>query len=649
MLSIFGAITCKCQDFNFGAVTLQEYNFDKKTIDSNANAIVIREFGKGAFQMNFEGHIDIAFTYHVKIKIFNKEAFKKANIVVPLYKGEYRDETIEDLKASTFNLIDGKISETSLDNSTLITENKSKYINLAKFTLPNLKEGSIIEYSYKLISPNVFNFKTWEFQTDIPKAFSEFNANIPATYNYNVSLRGDQKLNDQKAEVLKKCFTFAGTLINCSKLTYVMKNIPAFIEEDYMTAPSNFKSAIHFELSEYQHLNAGKIKYTKTWKDIEDDLLADESFGVQMRKSGLFKNAVSKIVVDNTDNLEMAKAIYVYIKKQIKWNNQYGKYTTENLKKALELKSGNVADINLCLIAALQAAGLDVEAVVLSTRENGVINKLYPVISEFDYVIAKVNINNESYLLDATDPLLPFGLLPFRCINDKGRVINLKKPSYWIDLKCAQKTTKNYLLNGLLSTDGKISGNLTIHSQGYAALNKRKQIKGYSSIDEFVEDYEESIGRIKIKNYHILNLDSVENTLTEHYDVEIKINNDLNKDNFYFNPFLINSISKNPFNLNERNYPIDLATKSDDRVTINLVLPEGFKMDEKPKNLSISLKDNSAKYLLQTDFENNAIQLNQTLQLNNAIYQPSEYLNLKEFYSKIIQNQKTDFLFKKIK
>src|SRR3546814_5231157 len=97
--------------------------------------------------------------------------------------------------------------------------------------------------------------------------------------------------------------------------------------------------------------------------------------------------------------------------------------------KALERRSGNICDINLALIAGLSAAGLDGEAVILSTRDNGVVNDLHPVLSDFNYVVAKVNIGDAHYLLDASDPLLPFGLLPLHCINGKARVINLKEPS----------------------------------------------------------------------------------------------------------------------------------------------------------------------------------------------------------------------------
>lgn len=643
------ALTTFSQNFTYGQITYNDYEFDRKKIDSNANAVVLKEFGTASIQMDdYTGKMELIFEYHTKIKIYNKDGFDAANVIVPRYKDENREELFMDLKASTFNYINNGFVETPMDKKSVFHEKRSKYTMLSKFTLPNVKEGSVIEYTYKLKSPNLFNFKTWEFQSDFPKVSSEYLVYIPGIYNYNVALRGFQKLTDQKAELSKECLRINGVVIDCSKIRYEMKNIPAFVEEENMTAPGNFKSAIYFELSEFTNPNnGGKTSYTKTWKDVDYELTSDKNFGSQMKRKDLYKEVMPTITSGAGTDLEKAKKIYEYVRKQIKWNNYYGMWPSDNIKKALDMRSGNIAEINLNLIAALSAANLDVEAVILSTRDNGLINKLYPVISDFNYVVAKVTIGDKSYMLDASDPLLPFGLLPLRCINDQGRVINLKKPSYWIDLKASMKNTTSYILHGKLTADGKVIGTLTTHSQGYAAYNKRREIKRYGSPDEFVEKLDERLPRIKILKHTIANIDSVENTLTEKYEVEFNANGSQTGQQFYLSPFLINAITKNPFNLKERTYPVDLGAASDERVIINISMPENYQMLEKPKDMAIGLPNNSGRYLLQTNFDGNDLSLTQMLQFNNAIYSSDEYLYLKEFYSKIIQNQKTDYLFKK--
>ena len=650
LLSIFSVVSTFAQDFEYGRITGSDVDLKNTTLDSNANAMVIREFGTASVQFdNATGKTFIVFEYHARIKLFNKQGFDHGNIVIPL--SIYRDgeDELKELKATTINFVNGQLIKTELDKKKVFTEKKNKYVSLTKFTMPNLMEGSIIEYSYKINLPSIFNFKSWEFQSDIPKLHSEYIAYIPAIYNYNASLRGAQKLTKQDAKINKDCLSIAGTKIDCSKMTYIMTNVPALIEEDYMTAPTNFRSAIYYELSDYVMLNGGKKSITKTWKDVDYELTSDKSFGAQMKRKDVFKDLMPEILGKETDDLNKAKAIYAYIGKNIKMNGFIGFYSENNIKTALEKHSGNTGDINLALIAALSAANLDAEAVILSTRANGVVNNLYPVISDFNYVVAKVNIGDKSYLLDATQPLLPFGLLPLHCINGSGRVINLKKPSYWYDLKASQKESTKYILDAELTTDGKLKGKLTTYSLGYSALKKRQRILASNSADEYVEKLDEQMPGISILKHSIENIDSLDYPLIEKYEIEMKVFDNLNADQSYFNPFFIDRITKNPFNLNERTYPVDMGAASEERITMMIKLPANISVVDKPKDMSMALADNGGKYLASTAMQDDSLILNQMLQFNKPIYSSDDYLSLKEFYSRIIQSQKTDIVFKKTK
>lgn len=643
-------LTVLAQDFPFAAITHEDIELKNTVIDSSANAIVLKEFGTARMQLNVDDSgLIILYRYHVRIKIFNKQGYEQGNITIPQRISGDKEDQITDIKAVTINFTDGQFKESALDPKKIFKEKTSRYTAQTKFTLPNLQDGSIIEYSYVISMPNIFNFKSWKFQSDIPKLHSEFIAFIPGLYNYNVVLRGPLKLSDTKAEIERECMRINGTPIDCSKMTYTMKDIPAFIEEDYMTAPVNFKSAINFELSDYTLLSGGKVNVTKTWKSIEYELTSDRSFGSQMKKKDAFKEVMPELLKNTTDDLSKAKAVYAYISKNIKSNGYIGIYSETDVKKALATHSGNTGDINLALISALTAANLDAEALILSTRNNGELNRLFPVISNFNYVVVKLNIGETSYLLDASVPLLPFGMLPLECINGQGRVINLKKPSYWYDVSSGQKDYTRYSFNAILSKDGKIKGELTTYSSGYSALNKRRAIEEANSIAAYVEKLDEKMPKISITQHEIKNLDSLNLPLTEKYELVINSYDGDNMSKIFFSPFFINHVSKNPFNLNDRTYPVDLGGSSESRITIQLDLPEDYVVADQPKNMNIGLADNGGRYLTNTEMAEHRITFTQLLQLNKPIYNPSEYLSLKEFYSQVIQNQKTDIILNKAK
>ncbi|SHE87721.1 DUF3857 domain-containing protein [Pedobacter caeni] len=650
LLLIICSVKSSAQDFKFAGISHEDIELKNTVLDSNANAMVLREFGTARMDHDEAyGKLMIDYTYHVRIKIFNKQGFEAGNVAIPqrLYSDD--EDQVLDIRAVTINYIDGQFKQSELDPKKIFKEKRNKYSGVTKFTMPNLMDGSIIEYSYRIRIPRIFNFRSWEFQSGIPKLYSEYVACIPGLYNYNVSLRGAQKLSSSNAELQKECLRLNGTPVDCSKMTYIMKNIPAFIEEDYMTAASNFKSAINFELSDYHLLNGGKKSVTKTWKDVDYELVSENSFGSQMKKKDAFKELMPEILKNTTDELSKAQAVYDFIRKNIKSNGFIGIYSETAVKKALETHVGNTGDINLSLIAALSAANLDAEAVILSTREYGEVNNLFPVITDFNYVVAKVNIGTESYLLDASTPLLPFGLLPLHCINGKGRVINLKKPSYWYDLKASQKDYTRYNFVATLTKDGKIKGELLSYSSGYAGLKKRRSILEASSIEEYVEKFDEKMTGISISKHEIQNVDSLNLPLIEKYEIEMSGYNSNSAVQVFFNPFFIDNISKNPFNLNERTYPVDLGTSRETRCSIQLRVPEDFVIADQPKDLSIGLAENGGRYLSNTSFNDHVINFNQLLQLNKPIYHPEEYLSLKEFYSRIIQTQKTNIVFKKAK
>ncbi|WP_343567261.1 transglutaminase domain-containing protein [Sphingobacterium sp.] len=631
------------QTFDFGKVSISD--FSKTYLDSNANAIVLNEFGRSSvFVDDYDNRIKLQYEYHVLIRINNKEGFKKANFEIPSYKrGSYIRDYFDELKAVTYNLENGRIEKTELENKKVFRENYSAYLDLNKFTLPNIKEGSIIEVSYRTLEQDLFNFKTWEFQDDIPKIQSQYIAIIPASFAYNVVLRGPYKLTDQKAEALKEYIFLDGLRMDCSKLTYTMKNIPAFVEEDYMTSPTNFKSAIYYELESIFYPSTGSKKtFSKTWKDVDTDLMNEKAFGGQLKKTDLFKANLATIVSPTDTKLEKAKKIYNYINKQIKWNNYLGKYAESGIEKALEKRTGNIGDINLALVTALLAADLEAYPIILSTRRNGTPNALFPVLSDFDYVIACVDVDGVKYKLDASNSYLPFGELPLQCLNERGRIIYSKKSSDWFPLTVEESSDVSYVLEGALDEQAKIKGKLTISSRGNKAFLKRQHIAKFNSLEEYWEKLDEEMPNVTLTKSSIQNLEEIDQLLIEEFDVIVDVTKQMGQDLLLLAPNVIDRISYNPFKAQERTYPVDMGFKSKTLYSVKLTIPDHYEIAEKPQNASLALPESTAKYRYVTQVNGNQLEILQSLAFNKPIFSVDEYFSLKELYSRIIQQQKLD-------
>lgn len=631
--------------FTYGQFSLKQLEMNRYDPDTSAVAVVLNEFGRSAFDN--AGDHNLIFYYHARIKILKTDGLKYANIEIPLHKNEGRQEMLQSIRASAYNIEEGVPRDVHVDIRKVFTENRGPYLDIKKLAIPNVRVGTVIEFEYTLESPFYFNFRKWEFQSDIPKLSSDYWASIPGNYVYNIILKGFLKLTTNQSSLVKECFTpGGGQKADCALFKYGMKSIPAFVEEDYMTARSNFISSINFELSEVHYFDGRVDKITREWKDTDQEFRKHPNFGVQLRKGkDLGEDQIDPLIAGDTDELTKAKKVYKFMQDWFRWDEDYGKYS-ESIKKAFDKKSGSVADINLSLIAALRYAKIDAEPVILSTRDNGSPTELHPVMSDFNYVVAKINIGDKSYLADASDDFLPFGMLPERCLNGKGRVLG-DKESYWIDLKPADKAKRLSMLNLKLDSDGVLRGTLQSTFMGYRSVSQRKKLYSFNSKEEYINDLKNSLHGIEITKFEIENSDNREMPLVQKLDIEIDAFDNPNAATLFFNPFLLGRWEQNPFKSTERLYPVDFGTPLEYTMILNVDFPEGYEIVDPPERLALALPNGGGRYLFEVHNSGNRITINSSLSINKTAFTSVEYQYLKELFSRIIQVENGELIFRK--
>lgn len=625
--------------------TYTELNLKSYALDSSAVAVVLNEYGKAYFDNGND--YNLMFEYHVKIKIFKKDGLAYADIEIPLRKSDSKSEILRAFEAASYTFDNGSMRETKVAVKDMFTDVRGKYLDVKKIAIPNVREGSVIEFKYTVESPFAYNFKNWEFQTEIPKVYSEYWALIPANYLYNITLKGFYPLTVNTSKVEKQCYWMNGRASDCSLFMYGMKDVPAFIEEEYMTAKSNFISSINFELSEYRYFDGRIDKMTNEWRDVELELKRHSDFGQQLKKAdGKMKSDVLALIAGETDPLVKAKKIYYHVLQNFQWNGKFGLFTDLGVKKAFEGKIGNVSDINLMLIGALDVAELAVEPVILSTRDNGIPIELHPVISDFNYVVARLEINGKFYMLDATDPFHPFGLLPERCLNGKGRVL-AEKESFWTDLVAPDKARRisNFTLK--LADDGLLSGAIQVTYMGYEAVKQRKALNKFAEEKAYISNFTKRFDGMEVGKFEILNFEQIDKPFVVKLNVGYQAYDGDAADNFLFNPFIIEKENENPFKSNERLYPVDFGSPREFTTMLNLEFPAKFELVNKPEKIALSLPNAGGRFILDSQVADNKLVLNNALSINRTVFSSQEYPFLKELYSRIIQAQNEDLIFKK--
>lgn len=618
------------QTAEFGKPTESDFALQVYEKDSTAAAVVLYEQGYYYFE-TVGNYIKLIKKVYRKIKVFDADQFGGSNIDVPLMVSDGASERVTRYNALTHN---GSI-KTFVSRDAVFVTSGPKIGKVFRMVFPNVKNGSIIEYTYRLESPFYFNFKGWEFQGYLPKIYSEFLSKIAGNYRYKRLMYGDHPLDFKSSKIERNCFRPAAHYRagDCVVSVYTMVDIPAFQKEDYMLAPSNYISRIDFEPLEFVSHYGSTIKFSRDWRDVEKNFKKGDFIGRQLNKNNYFRRRLPDSILLKTNELDKAKAIYSCIQNHYTWDGTY--YSSETkVKDAFDSKKGSVPEINLSLINALNAADLDAKLMLLSTRDNGLPTELYPVMTKFNYTVAVLKIDNKTYLLDATNKQAPFGIIPFKALNVQGRVMDFKKGSYWMPIEPYEQNI--HYVNSQLTADesGNFIGSVSQANYGYLALAKRNTIEE-EKIDNYIKNAQNDKAGIEISDYKVEDINLLEKPLKESYSVVLEP--ETVGDKVILTPFFHNTyLTENPFKMKERSYPMDFGFPFTNTYLVSIDLGKEYEIDHLPTNRSIKLPRNDGECSVTYITEGNKINIRFNLKLSAYRFQPTAYGSLKEFFGEMI-------------
>jgi hypothetical protein len=281
----------------------------------------------------------------------------------------------------------------------------------------------------------------------------------------------------------------------------------------------------------------------------------------------------------------------------------------------------------------MEVADIDTKLVVLSTRENGLPRQNYPVITDFNYAAALIKVKGQEYLLDATDKLIPFGMIPERALNIEGRVLDFKEGSYWYPLKPEEKNVHYVNAQLKLQEDGTFTGKASEINTGYLALEHRSLLQKLTT-KEYLSEKLNNNPLVEISNFEIADKGTIEKPLKEDYNVRIET--EQAGDNFYFNPFVLNNFfTHNPFKLEKRKYPIEFAYNRTNTYILSLELGPDVEIVELPENRAFQLAGNAGECTVIYKAGAGKINLRYSLKLNDHRFEPGLYNDIKNFFGSI--------------
>ena len=654
-----------CQDFKFGKVSKAELEEKAHPLDSTANAAVLYRNESVSFIFTQSDGFMQERTIHERIKIYNKEGFDWATKKVYLYEGGSRKkEQLKSVKGYSFNLEGGKVKRDKLKNDGIFEEDLNEFTEINTLTLPNVNEGTVIEYTYKITSPFIV-IDDLIFQYNIPINKLEMRVATPEYYVYNKQFNPKSDYAPQvKQSVLQNSAGVTqsqstNSTISASRnfsqssfdykenvLTINETNVPALKPEPYSGNINNFRSKMSMELAAIlNQYGAPEKSFSTNWEQVSKSIYDESDFGNQLNRSGFFKDDIDPIASNIQDPFQKAFVLQSFIKSKVSWNGFYGFRAQKGTRKAYLEGEGNVADINLLLIAMLRSQGVDANPVLVSTKNNGI--PLFPTRKGFNYVICIVESGDSYALLDASEPYSMVNVLPERTINWQGRVIKDDGSSYWVSLRSNKKASESTALNVKLNDDFSATGTVRQNISSYYALRYRNRYTGLSEEDH-IKALESGKGDIVISELNFENQKDITQPVQLSYGYELSEAVEEIGDKLYLTPLMFMATDESPFKLEKRKYPIDFTIPFEDKYMVNIMLPEGYTVESLPKSEIYQFKDGEASFTYRIKHSGNYLQMSVSFDLKTSIINPVDYAVFKDFYENVVQKQTEQVVLTKV-
>jgi len=676
-LALLGAATSQAQqapvkpvEIKFGKPEPADFEAKSFVADSAASAVVLYDYGLTRFRLNGTS-FQLESDRLTRIKILKKSGYDVATVEVPLYHRGQAEERIVNLKGFTYNEVGGKIEKVKLETGKAFTEERTTNIRVRKFTLPNVREGAVIEYSYTVTSDFLSQFQDWTFQREIPTRWSEFQATIPEYFDYKMLMQGYEPLALQTKEQTTAQYVASGRveLVDGSNFTgqtthtatrsdaitaqatnyhWAMQNVPALRDEPYMTTMRDYVARLNFELAGERMPGGAYQNVLGTWTKINTELRNEENFGGQLGRISFLDAALKPLIAQYPDPAARAAAVRELVIKGMKYDGTASFVASGSLRKSYELHRGTAADVNLLLIAALRQAGLPAEAVLLSTRSHGRVDQNFPLLQQFNYVIGMLPLaDNKELLLDATEPLLPCGVLPTRCLSQIGRLVASKEgEGRWVSLTPAQSHNHFQQVQLKVDEQGNLTGQVHEEHAGYAGASARERLQQLGE-KKYVTELASQHTSWEMPSYKFSGVSEVGKPLALNYEMRQPASTPGAAQELYVSPLASFGEGQNPFRHPNRTYPVDFGAPTQEVILVTLTLPPGYAA-ELPKPATLALPNQGGRYVyLASSPTPGTVQLMSRLTLNKPVYGAEEYTALREFYRLALAKQAEALVLKK--
>ena len=634
-------------NYKFGKVSKEEVEMKVYQPDSSASAVILKMDGYTSFNV-INNNVYMSTEEEYRVKILKDDGVEYANITIPYYyKQNSYQEDITSIEAIAYNMEDGKIVAKKMPKKYIFKELVSENNYIKKFSIPNIKKGTVIEYRFTRTFNSAMNLDPWIIQQSIPVTYSRYETHIPNYFIFRHEAKGyepiDRKISEKTAKNIDG--NNLSEMMKFENIVFTAHNIPAIKSESFLWSISNYRSAIEFELEGIALPGELYEKLTTSWADVRKILDSHSEFGKKLNMRNPLKEETEQLSLDSLTIYKKSVALFSLLKQNIKWNNEFV-LLCENIQETIKQGTGSNADINFIYMSMLKDAGIESTPILLRRRSYGILPITHPSLKKINTFIVMIKgEDGERYFMDGSSDYGYINLISPELMVEKAIIYDAPENLQEIDLsKVGNNIQKRQNLVKILA-DGSVKGSrLTSHSGQFASSLKEDYANSKDELD-FIQEIEE-YSDITVEDFSIEGEKTIGNRILE----KIKFSKDITTsgDNIYVNSLLFKDERTNYFTNTERKFPVEFPYSQSVIISNTFEIPDDYIIEELPKSQKVVMPDNKLSILFLVKTQGKIIQINYKFLVKDCLITPQEYPNLKLFWEKLLAINNEQIILKRV-
>ncbi len=571
----------------------------------------------------------------VIVTILNKQGLRYASWETPWYYVDPED------KFGGIIEIKGRVLKPNGEIVLLKPENIyevdiTKYLKKKHIAFPGVEPGCVIQLQY--IIQHRWRAKSASIrylQYDDPVLHSHYYITLPTKWEPRYNALPVGYLEEPDIEQVAKSYGAGNTY------HWYKRNIPEIEYEPFMPSLTDLIPRVTFSLYKIEGQHS---RNTSNWENIGKWFY--EAIQNKMNPSGKIKELAKDLTKDEKDIRVKIKNIFYWIQS----NYNVGIDNTWVFQKpdeTIDEGKGTSGDIACLLISMLKASDIQVEPVLISTKENGKVDQEVPTSVWFNRIIVRIPCEDSSFIwLDPAAKVGDINVLPYESQGVDAFILS-KDSSHFEKTPIAGPEDNAHIceIEVSLKEDGSAAISYDITFEGEIERGKRIE---YTTLKrtEWEVEAAKLCEKAVLKDYSIPDPDSLGKTFKVKADFDMR-NFAVRADTMlFFSPFSLVP-SKQLFPKTSRIHPVVFDYKLIKRDNINVTIPKKYKIVKIPTDFTLQSPHGRVTFKYQMNGKY-VVRCEREVILDKLNVSVNEYEKLRDFYTKLCEKEMDKIILSKI-